>query len=48
MFTTVEAEATVGGIVNDGTLNTAQVQTFKKGKIMYWGADKTGIYITLW
>eukprot|EP00069_Balaena_mysticetus_P019553 bmy_12193T0 len=31
MFTTVEAEATVGGIVNDGTLNTAQVQTFKKG-----------------
>ncbi|KAJ8790478.1 hypothetical protein J1605_004451 [Eschrichtius robustus] len=36
MFTTVEAEATVGGIVNDGTLNTAQVQTFKKGKIMYW------------
>ncbi|XP_057555589.1 probable small intestine urate exporter isoform X2 [Hippopotamus amphibius kiboko] len=31
MSTMVEAEATVGGIVNDGTLNTAQVQTSKKG-----------------
>uniref|UniRef100_A0A8C3WDE2 Solute carrier family 17 member 4 n=1 Tax=Catagonus wagneri TaxID=51154 RepID=A0A8C3WDE2_9CETA len=31
MSTTVEAEATEGGTVNDGNLKTAQAQTFKKG-----------------
>ncbi|KAB1261810.1 putative small intestine urate exporter [Camelus dromedarius] len=36
MSTTVEAEVTGEGIVNDGNLNTAQAHTSRKGKTMYW------------
>lgn len=46
MSTTVEAEATEGGTINDGNLNMAQEQTSRRGKIMYWGMDKNGIYVS--
>lgn len=47
MSNTVEAGTIVGGPVNNDTVNTAQVQTSRKGKIVYWGVAKTGIYVTV-
>lgn len=48
MSNTIEAGTIVGGTVNNDTVNMAQVQTSRKGKIVYWGVDKTGIYVTVW
>lgn len=42
MSNTIEAGTIVGGPVNNDTVNMAQVQTSRKGKIAYWGVDKTG------